>query len=256
MLLLVIFGTSVVLNAQTKAVSNQTADAKSKAQLKTSADSTAYIYGYSWVQNMIMQGLPPAELFSLEAFIQGAVESSKGIANPLTPAQSEALDKVFQAKMQEIQAKMQEIEAEKQASANAEKAKQSEANKTEGQKFLAENGKRSAVITTASGLQIETTLEGKGKSPKATDKVTVHYTGTLINGTKFDSSVDRGEPASFLLNQVIPGWTEGLQLMKEGGKAKLYIPPNIAYGDNPRGDVIQPGHTLIFEIELIKVEEN
>lgn len=125
--------------------------------------------------------------------------------------------------------------------------------KQAGLEFLAENAKREGVITTASGLQYEVIEEGTGASPSATDKVTVHYHGTLIDGTVFDSSVDRGQPATFPLNGVIPGWTEGLQLMKEGGKSKLYIPSDLAYGDQGASDLIGPGSTLIFEVELIKV---
>ncbi|MCB9255796.1 MAG: FKBP-type peptidyl-prolyl cis-trans isomerase [Chitinophagales bacterium] len=125
----------------------------------------------------------------------------------------------------------------------------------EGLAFLEENGKRDGVITTASGLQYEVLTEGSGASPSATDVVTVHYHGTLIDGTIFDSSVDRGEPASFPLNGVIAGWTEGLQLMKEGGKTRFYIPSNLAYGERGAGQTIGPGATLIFDVELLKVGE-
>jgi FKBP-type peptidyl-prolyl cis-trans isomerase FklB len=125
--------------------------------------------------------------------------------------------------------------------------------KQAGQDFLAENAEREGVITTASGLQYEVITEGTGASPSATDQVTVHYHGTLIDGTVFDSSVDRGQPATFPLNGVIPGWTEGLQFMKEGGKTKLFIPSDLAYGDQGAGELIGPGATLIFEVELIKV---
>ena len=107
--------------------------------------------------------------------------------------------------------------------------------------------------TTASGLRYITQVEGTGKSPLATDQVTVHYTGYLLNGTKFDSSVDRGEPATFGLNQVIRGWTEGLQLMKEGGKTKFIIPSELGYGANGAGGVIPPNAWLVFDVELIKV---
>lgn len=122
-----------------------------------------------------------------------------------------------------------------------------------GEKFLEENGKKEGVHTTSTGLQYVIEKEGTGKSPKPTDQVTVHYTGRLLDGHVFDSSVTRGEPATFPLNQVIPGWTEGLQLMKEGGKFTFFIPSDLAYGARGAGRDIPPHSTLIFEVELIKV---
>ena len=122
-----------------------------------------------------------------------------------------------------------------------------------GQKFLAENAKRDGVITTATGLQYEVLVEGSGDSPIETDKVTVHYHGTLIDGTVFDSSVERGQPATFPVNGVIPGWVEALQLMKPGAKYKLFIPSNLAYGERGAGGSIGPNATLIFEVELISI---
>jgi len=123
-----------------------------------------------------------------------------------------------------------------------------------GQKFLKENATKEGVKTTASGLQYKITKEGSGKSPKATDTVVVHYKGTTIDGKEFDSSFKRGEPATFPLNRVIPGWTEGLQLLKEGGKATLYIPSELAYGSRGAGGVIGPDEALIFDVELIKIQ--
>lgn len=123
-----------------------------------------------------------------------------------------------------------------------------------GEKFLKENSAREGVKTTPSGLQYKITKEGEGKSPKATDTVLVHYKGTLLDGKEFDSSFKRNEPLEFPLNRVIPGWTEGLQLLKEGGKATLYIPSKLAYGPGGTpGGPIGPDETLIFEVELLKV---
>ncbi|NNC84089.1 MAG: FKBP-type peptidyl-prolyl cis-trans isomerase [Flavobacteriales bacterium] len=131
----------------------------------------------------------------------------------------------------------------------------SKANKVEGEKFLAENAKRPEVSVTDSGLQYEVLEEGSGESPLATDQVTVHYTGKLLNGEVFDSSVERGQPATFGLNQVIRGWTEGVQLMKEGAKYRFYIPSELAYGDRGAGAQIGPGATLIFDVELIEIKK-
>ena len=128
-----------------------------------------------------------------------------------------------------------------------------ETNKQAGKEFLAENAKRSGVVVLPSGLQYEVLAEGKGRKPKATDKVQCHYHGTLIDGQVFDSSIQRGTPAVFGANQVIPGWVEALQLMPEGSRWKLYIPADLAYGEQGAGGSIPANATLIFEVELIKI---
>ena len=130
--------------------------------------------------------------------------------------------------------------------------KQAKANE-EGAAYLAENAKKEGVITTESGLQYEILTKGNGEKPTASDKVTVHYHGMLTDGTVFDSSVERGEPAQFGVTQVIPGWVEALQLMSVGDKWKLTIPSNLAYGDRGAGGLIGPGATLVFEVELISI---
>jgi FKBP-type peptidyl-prolyl cis-trans isomerase len=133
-------------------------------------------------------------------------------------------------------------------------AQDASSNLAKGQAFLKENATKPGVHTTASGLQYKVITEGHGKSPKSTDTVLVHYRGTTIDGTEFDSSYKRNEPISFPLNGVIPGWTEGVQLMKEGGKMQLFIPSNLAYGSRGAGGVIAPDSTLVFDIELLKVQ--
>ncbi len=128
-----------------------------------------------------------------------------------------------------------------------------ERNLRAGEAFLAENKKRAGVVTLPSGLQYEVLTEGKGRRPSATDRVQCHYHGTLIDGTVFDSSVQRGTPAVFGVNQVIPGWVEALQLMPEGSRWKLYIPSELAYGKRGAGGSIAPNSALVFEVELIKI---
>ncbi len=132
-------------------------------------------------------------------------------------------------------------------------AKMSAASMEQGQAFLSENAKKANVVTLPSGLQYEILTEGTGKMAKATDRVKCHYEGTLIDGTLFDSSYKRNEPAVFGVNQVIPGWVEALQLMPEGSKWKLYIPSNLGYGAQGAGEMIPPHSTLVFEVELIEV---
>lgn len=134
-----------------------------------------------------------------------------------------------------------------------ENSKLGEINKAAGEEFLKKNAEREDVLTTSSGLQYEILKDGTGKQPKATDRVEVHYTGKLIDGTVFDSSVDRGVPATFGVTQVIPGWVEALQLMKEGSQWRLFIPSNLAYGPQGAPGAIPPNATLIFDVELLKV---
>ena len=131
--------------------------------------------------------------------------------------------------------------------------KKFEGNITEGSKFLGENSKKPGIVTLPSGLQYEVITPGTGVKPKATDEVTVNYKGTLLNGKQFDSSYDRGQPTTFMLNQVIPGWTEGLQQMPTGAKYRFFIPYALAYGERAAGADIAPYSTLIFEVELIKI---
>jgi FKBP-type peptidyl-prolyl cis-trans isomerase FklB len=143
--------------------------------------------------------------------------------------------------------KKQQVQQDKEKELLAPKIK-------EGEDFLAKNSKRENVVTTESGLQYEVIVEGNGTKPKLTDEVETHYHGTLIDGTVFDSSVERGESISFPVNGVIPGWTEALQLMPVGSKWKLYIPYNLAYGERGAGQMIGPYSTLVFEVELINIK--
>lgn len=154
---------------------------------------------------------------------------------------------------QEMQSTMQEFQEQVQKQQEAKQKEIGEKNKMEGESFLTKNKARQGVKTTASGLQYEVLTEGTGAQPKATDTVTVNYKGTLMDGTEFDSSYERGQPATFVLNQVIPGWTEGVQLMKVGSKYKFYIPSALGYGDRGAGGVIGPNAPLVFEVELISI---
>jgi FKBP-type peptidyl-prolyl cis-trans isomerase len=176
----------------------------------------------------------------IDRIVQGLRDASAGKPSAVPEAQVHAAMDVLQ----------------KQAAAGAEaKARESgDVNIKAGDAYREQNGKKAGVTTTASGLQIETLVAGTGDSPKATDKVKVHYVGTLIDGTKFDSSIDRGEPITFPLNGVIKGWGEGLQLMKVGGKARLVIPPSLGYGPDGTGP-IPPNATLVFEVQLISIEK-
>ncbi len=152
----------------------------------------------------------------------------------------------YQAAMQLCQQKMRSAAQTRAAEAGAKM-------KAEGDAFLAENGRKAGVRTTASGLQYEVISEGTGKRPAASDTVRVHYTGKLLDGTVFDSSVSRGDPAEFGLAQVISGWTEGLQLMAVGSKYRFFIPPQLAYGEHGAGSSIPPMATLIFDVELLAI---
>ena len=155
---------------------------------------------------------------------------------------------------QEAQTIVQDYFAKQEQRIQAEMAEKGKAAKEAGEKYLAENAKKEGVTTTASGLQYKVLKEGNGRKPKATDSVKCHYEGFLIDGTLFDSSVQRGEPATFGLQQVIAGWTEGLQLMQEGAKYRFFIPYILGYGESGAGQTIPPVSTLIFDVELLEVK--
>ncbi|MCQ4163704.1 FKBP-type peptidyl-prolyl cis-trans isomerase [Tahibacter harae] len=211
-----------------------TAGATFAQELKTEKDKVSYMVGMD-----VGKGLASIkDEIDMAVVIQALNASVKGEKTALT--QEEAL-KVRQDFMTKLQAKR----------AAEEKAK-AETNKKAGDEFLAKNKGKKGVTTTASGLQYEVVKAGTGPKPKDTDTVQVHYTGTLLDGTKFDSSVDRGEPATFPLKGVIPGWTEGLQLMPVGSKYKFYIPSNLAYGESGPPP-IGPNAMLTFEVELLKI---
>lgn len=199
-------------------------------------DRLSYALGMSMGNNFRASGI---EKISVSDFADGVAAVFSGEKPKMTYDEAKEEIRVYFAA---LEAKQREA-AQQMASVNEEA----------GKKFLAENGGRHEVKTTASGLQYEVLTEGKGIKPSATDEVTVHYTGKLIDGTVFDSSVERGEPATFGVSQVIPGWVEALQLMNEGSKWRLFIPSNLAYGPNGAGGVIGPNATLIFDVELIKV---
>ena len=169
-----------------------------------------------------------------------------GIEDMITGSKPRLTQEEFAETMQAFQATMQAAASEAQKGA-------AEENMKEGAAFLVKNGMQKGITTTDSGLQYQVLTAGTGATPKKSDLVTVHYTGTLIDGTVFDSSVERGEPASFPVGGVIPGWTEALLLMKVGGKYKLFVPSDLAYGTRGAGEAIGPNATLIFEVELLGI---
>lgn len=199
-------------------------------------DRISYALGLSMGNNFRASGI---EKIDVQDFADGVAAVFDGLAPKMSYDEAKA----------EIQKYFQAMEEKQREAA----AKMGEVNAKAGEAFLAENGKRVEVKTTPSGLQYEVLTEGDGPMPTAGDQVEVHYTGKLIDGTVFDSSVDRGQPATFGVTQVIPGWVEALQLMKAGSKWRLFIPSQLAYGPNGAGGVIGPNQTLIFDVELLKV---
>jgi len=209
--------------------------AQKPVEMKNKLDSVAYGIGMNIGTNLKQDSL----MLNLDLVLAGLKDGLYGEKTLLT-----------QQEVTELMMALQQELSEKQQS---QLASQAEGNKKIGEDFLANNKKKEGVQVTASGLQYEIITPGTGKSPIETDMVKVHYTGTFIDGSKFDSSVERGTPAEFPLNGVIKGWTEGLQLMKEGGKFKFYIPYDLAYGENGRPPQIPPASVLIFEVELLEV---
>ena len=200
-------------------------------------DKLSYALGLGIGQQLKQMGLKDS--LKVEDFAQSITDVLNDNELKISNAEAQTLVNSY---FQEMEEKMQKE--------NAEKGKKA---LEEGRVFLENNGKRAEVTTTKSGLQYEVLKEGNGKHPKATDKVRCHYEGTLIDGTVFDSSYQRNEPAVFGLNQVITGWTEGVQLMGEGAKYRFYIPYLLAYGEAGAGASIPPYSTLIFDVELLEV---
>jgi FKBP-type peptidyl-prolyl cis-trans isomerase len=203
--------------------------------LKTDAQKFGYSIGVDLGKSL----QPVAKYVDVASLKQGLDDISSGGTSKLDDATREEVKNSVAKKMQEEQL--------------AQRADQAKKNQEEGDKFLAENGKKAGVKTTKSGLQYEVLTEGKGKHPTDKDSVTVHYKGTLLNGETFDSSYDRGQPVTFPLGNVIPGWTEGVQLMTVGSKYKFYIPSALGYGERGAGVKIGPNSVLTFEVELLGI---
>lgn len=197
--------------------------------LNNDLERFSYALGMSVASNLIKSGV---EEIDPNVFIEAMKDTFAGSLPQMLPDEANKILETFMSK--------------------AGQGK-SEANLKEGQEFLQSNKNKKGVIELPSGLQYEMIKEGEGEMPTINDTVKCHYHGTLVDGTIFDSSVERGQPAEFPVNAVIPGWTEALQLMSEGSKWKLYLPPHLAYGEQGAGGVIEPNSTLIFEVELIEI---
>ena len=215
------------------------------SKLVTENDTLSYAIGANFYSQ-----LSKDSIFLNPLILAKSLMDSKDGKSLMNETEIQAFIMKFSTKMQDAQAKKQEESMKQQAEANKLTFKN---NIEAGDSFLQFNKGRKGVMVTASGLQYEVVKMGTGPKPTAQNTVRVHYTGTLIDGTEFDSSVKRKEPAEFGVSQVIPGWTEALQLMPVGSKFKFYIPESLAYGANGAGDVIKPYSTLIFEVELLAI---
>lgn len=203
----------------------------SEMNMENEITKMSYAYGISLGENFKVQGIPNVDFVALNRGLYDAMTNAQDLKMSNADAQqflNDYIGKLMAAKAEEAKGK--------------------------GKAWLAENAKKPGVKTTESGLQYKVIKEGSGEHPTATSKVTVHYHGTLTDGRVFDSSVDRGKPASFGLNQVIKGWTEGLQLMTPGAKYKFFIPSELGYGDRGAGGMIGPHEVLVFEVELISID--
>jgi FKBP-type peptidyl-prolyl cis-trans isomerase len=208
-------------------------------QRKPTAAEMGYFFGYSF-GNMLKEG--GTTQVDFEALSKGMGDSMSGVVPTISQEAQAAVAIEVRAKQEQVQ--RQRVEMQSQISNEQ---------KTKGEAFLAENARKPGIQTTPSGLQYQHQLEGEGGMPTAADTVEVHYAGTLLDGTEFDSSIKRGQPASFGLGQVIPGWTEGLQLMRVGGKTRFFIPSDLGYGPGgTRG--IPPNSVLIFDVELLSIK--
>ncbi len=209
---------------------------KGRVALKTEMDSVSYAIGADIGTNFKRSKLDDVNLDAMKMGLRDGLDSASMMD-----------EETLQAVVQEYMMKLQKDQM-------AEEAKAGEASRMKGEEYLATNGKRDGVITTPSGLQYEVITMGTGDKPAATDRVRVHYAGTLIDGTEFDSSYKRGEPAEFGVNQVIPGWVEAIQMMPAGSKWKLHIPSDLAYGPGGApGGSIPPNSVLVFDVELLEV---
>jgi FKBP-type peptidyl-prolyl cis-trans isomerase len=217
------------------ACEDSTAQKGGSAEMTTFMDTVSYVIGADIGKNIGRDSLE----INTDIFMKGFEDLKNGGESMFSDSVQQVVMMRFQQFMQEKQ--MQQMEAAKTG------------NLVKGQEFLAQNKEEPGVMVTESGLQYKVVEAGTGAQPDNNDRVKVHYTGKLLDGTVFDSSVERGEPIEFALNGVIPGWTEGLQLMKEGAKYTLYIPSELAYGERGAGQNIGPNETLIFDVELIEV---
>ncbi|HET6527435.1 MAG TPA: FKBP-type peptidyl-prolyl cis-trans isomerase [Balneolaceae bacterium] len=232
-----LFGFSLIGALLISGCNSNSGSAADDVALESTIDSVSYSLGYQNGKFLRRQGMADVDV---EKMIAGLKAGINDVEPPLTNVQMMQVVRSYQMKAQQKAAEMRRQEAKE--------------NLKEGKAFLAENKEKEGVKVTESGLQYKVLEEGSGVSPDSTDIVRVHYKGTLLDGTVFDSSYERDQPAEFPLNRVIPGWTEGLQLMKEGGKFKFWIPAGLAYGMRaPQGSPIGPNETLIFTVELLAV---
>ncbi len=221
-------------------------------EFKNDEQKTSYALGL----NMAMQVMQMPLDFDKEAFFAGCLDMFDNQKPQITQQEFTGLLETLFAKIEEQHRNHHcdcGCDGDCGSGCHGGKCGDGAEHAKKGDDYRAENAKKPGVQVTPSGLQVEILRQGDGKSPKATDKVRVHYTGKLIDGKVFDSSVERGQPIDFPLNQVIAGWTEGLQLLKVGGKAILTIPPELGYGSAGAGNVIPPNATLVFEVELLDV---